>query len=121
MKNVFSLFLISIFFINCDKKQEIKTITTVALTSLLAKETIQLLDVRAPKEIKEGFIKTAFFANYFEDDFYTKASEQLDKNKPVYLYCRSGNRSGKSAIILQENGFEVVNVLGGYKQWQKEN
>lgn len=111
----------SFVFINCDKKQEIKSITTLELKVLLAKDTIQLLDVRSPKEIKEGFIKTALFANYFDTDFHTKSMNQLDENKPVYLYCKSGNRSGKSAVILQEKGFEVVNVIGGYKQWKKEN
>jgi rhodanese-related sulfurtransferase len=121
MKNILCIFLLSFVFVNCDKKQELKSITTLELKALLVKDTIQLLDVRSPKEIKEGFIETTLFANYFNDDFYTKASEQLDINKPVYLYCRSGNRSGKSAMILQEKGFEVVNVLGGYKQWQKEN
>ena len=111
----------SFFFVNCNSQEEIKSISTSELKVLMAKENIQLLDVRSPKEIKEGFIKKAKFANYFDADFYDKASNQLDKNKPVYLYCRSGNRSGKSAKILQEKGFEVYNVLGGYNQWKKEN
>lgn len=109
------------FFVNCNSQQKIKTISTVELKALLAKEKIQLLDVRSPKEIKDGFIKTAKFANYFDADFYEKASQLLDKNKPVYLYCRSGNRSGKSAKILQEKGYEVYNVSGGFNQWKKEN
>lgn len=109
------------FFINCNSQQEIKTISTIELKTLLAKENIQLLDVRSPKEIKNGFIKTAKFANYFDSDFYEQALGKLDKDKPVYLYCRSGNRSGKSAKILQEKGYEVVNVVGGYNQWKKEN
>jgi len=79
------------------------------------------MDVRSPQEIKQGFIKTAVFANYFDTNFPEKASKLLDKSKPVYLYCRSGNRSGKSAIILQAKGFQVYNVLGGYHQWKKEN
>jgi rhodanese-related sulfurtransferase len=45
----------------------------------------------------------------------------LDKNKPVYLYCRGGGRSGKSAKILQEKGYTIYNVLGGYTKWKKEN
>lgn len=109
------------FFVNCNSQEEIKSISTSDLKVLLAKENIQLLDVRSPKEINEGFIKTAKFANYFDADFYEKASSQLDKNKPVYLYCRSGNRSGKSAKILQEKGYEAYNVLGGFNQWKKEN
>ena len=110
----------TIFFINCDKNEDIKSISTTELKALLSQENIQLLDVRSPEEINEGFIDQALFANYFDDNFYIVASSQLDKNKPVYLYCRSGNRSGKSAKILQDNGYEVVNVIGGYNQWKLE-
>lgn len=111
----------SFFFINCSSKDEIRTITTKDLKVLLEKDSIQLLDVRSPTEVNEGSIKTAFFANYFDADFYSKASKQLDKTKPVYLYCRTGNRSSKASIILKEKGFNVVNVIGGYNQWQNEN
>jgi rhodanese-related sulfurtransferase len=111
----------SFFFVSCNSQEEIKSISTAELKELLAKENIQLLDVRSPKEIKQGFIKTAKFANYFDADFYEQASKILDKTKPVYLYCRSGNRSGKSAKILQEKGYEVYNILGGFNQWKKEN
>jgi rhodanese-related sulfurtransferase len=121
MKNGICLFLISLFFVNCSGQEEIKSISTKELKVLLADKNIQLMDVRSPKEIKAGAIKTAFFANYFEEDFYKKAAKQLDKSKPVYLYCRTGNRSGKSAKILQKKGFDVYNVFGGYKQWEKEN
>ena len=113
--------MMSLFFINCNSQEEIKTISTIELKDLLAKKEIQLLDVRSPKEIEVGFIKSAKFANYFDAHFYEKASVQLDTNKPVYLYCRSGNRSEKSAKILKEKGYEVYNVLGGFNQWKKEN
>lgn len=108
-------------FANCSGQHKIKTISTLELKVLLSKEKIQLVDVRTPKEIQQGFIKTAKFINYFDDDFLVQATKQLDKKKPVYLYCRSGNRSGKSAKILQEKGYDVYNVLGGYNQWKKEN
>ncbi len=121
MKNIFYFLLISFLFINCKAQVKINTINTSDLKILLLKDTIQLLDVRSPIEIKEGFIESSLFANYFEDDFFINASKQLDINRPVYLYCRSGNRSGKSAKILQEKGFQVFNVLGGYNQWVKEN
>ena len=106
---------------NCNGQEKIKTISTIELKALLAKESIQLLDVRSPEEIAAGVIKTSIFANYFERDFTEKALKQLDNTKPVYLVCRSGNRSGKSAIILKEKGFDVYNVVGGYLQWVKEN
>jgi|TARA_B110000503_G_C7150087_1_gene414775 rhodanese-related sulfurtransferase len=121
MKNIFGFLLMSFFFINCNSQQEIKSISTSELKVLLEKEYVQLLDVRTPEEIEQGFIKTAKFSNFFDTDFYTKATTQLDKNRPVYLYCRSGNRSSKSAKILQEKGYQVYNVLGGYNKWKQEN
>jgi rhodanese-related sulfurtransferase len=121
MKNFLIFFLMSFFFINCSSQEEIKSISTIDLKVLLKKGNTQLLDVRAPKEIEQGFIKTAKFANFFDANFYTKAVKQLDKSKPVYLYCRSGNRSGKSAKILKKEGYEVYNILGGYNQWKQEN
>lgn len=121
MKNVLCLLLMSFFFINCNSQQEVKTISTTELKVLLKNKKVQLLDVRTPAEISEGVIKTAFFVNYFDPDFYNKAVKKLDKSKPVYLYCRSGNRSGKASRMLKEKGFEVYNVLGGYNKWKKEN
>ncbi len=121
MKNILCLFLMSLFFVNCNSQDEVKSISTIELKVLLDKGNIQLIDVRTSKEIKQGFIETAKFINYFDDDFYTLATKQLDKSKPVYLYCRSGNRSGKSAKILQDKGYEVYNVSGGYNKWKQEN
>jgi rhodanese-related sulfurtransferase len=121
MKHFFLFLLVGALFLNCNEQQETATITTKELKVLLMQEKIQLLDVRTSAEIKNGFIETAIFINYFEEDFFIKATKVLNKNKPVYLYCRSGNRSGKSAKILQEKGYNVYNVLGGYNQWKKEN
>ena len=79
------------------------------------------MDVRTPTETEQGSIESALFVNYFDSDFATKAANQLNKEKPVYLFCRSGNRSGKAAKILKEKGFDVYNVLGGYTKWKTEN
>jgi rhodanese-related sulfurtransferase len=121
MKSFITIVLISFLCINCSKTQEVKTITTLELKELLDNKNIQLLDVRTPEEVEAGFIKTAIFANYFEDDFVIKSSKILDKKKPVYIYCRSGNRSGKAAELLSVRSFDVINVVGGYNQWKKEN
>ena len=120
MKNLVCLFIMIFFCVNCNSQVALKAITTKELKVLLSQENIQLMDVRTPEEIKEGAIQTAFFVNYFDVDFENVATAKLNKSKPVYLYCRSGNRSGKACKILKEKGFEVINVLGGYKQWNME-
>ena len=109
------------YFSCCAEIQEEKTITTLELKEILSKDKVQLIDVRTPFEIKFGSIETALFINFFDSDFAVKAVEKLDKNKPVYLYCRTGNRSGKASKILEEKGFKVYNVLGGYNKWKAEN
>lgn len=121
MKHLITLVLLSILFIHCKTEQQINTITTQQLKELLSSHKIQLLDVRTAEEQKNGVIKNAIFADYLGEGFYQKASAQLNTNEPVYVYCRTGNRSGKASELLKEKGFEVFNVLGGYTKWKKEN
>jgi rhodanese-related sulfurtransferase len=121
MRQLIFILFTSFFFINCGEVQEGNAITTLELKELLSKDKIQLIDVRTQREVKYGSIETALFVNFFDSDFTVKAIQKLDKNKPVYLYCRSGNRSGKATNILKEKGFEVYNVLGGYNKWKQEN
>ena len=119
MKLIFLTF--SFFFISCSQTQDIQNITTKELKALMNKSVIQLLDVRTHEEVKQGAIETAFFVDFYSDDFSKEASKILDKNKPVYIYCRSGNRSRKAARLLQDKGFRAINVLGGYNQWKQKN
>ncbi len=47
---------------------------------------------------------------------------KLNKDEPLYIYCRSGNRSGKAASKLKELGFkEVYDLQGGVLDWKKKN
>ena len=121
MKSLIFIFLTSLLVINCTEVQEVNTITTLELKKLLSKDKIQLIDVRTQREVKQGFIETALFIDYFDKDFLIKVNRAVNKKRPVYLYCRSGNRSGKATKILLENGFEVYNVIGGYTKWKIEN
>ena len=88
---------------------------------MLTNKKIELLDVRTPEETALGFIESAKFANFFDDDFTEQALQKVDSTKTIYLYCRTGNRSTKAAVVLQEKGIDVINISGGYKQWNKEN
>jgi|TARA_B100001105_G_C22377568_1_gene438031 rhodanese-related sulfurtransferase len=37
--------------------------------------------------------------------------------EPVYIICRSGNRSSKATKKLRDNGINAINVTGGMKAW----
>ena len=78
-----------------------------------------LLDVSTPDEFSSGFIKKAknldFYSETFQNDLLS-----IDKSLPVVLYCRTNNRSTKTAIILKQNGFKEISVLeGGITDWVK--
>jgi phage shock protein E len=67
--------------------------------------------------ISIAFINNAKNINFFDDDFLSQMSV-LDTDKPVYLYCKSGGRSGKAAIQLKEAGFtKVYDLEGGITAW----
>jgi rhodanese-related sulfurtransferase len=43
------------------------------------------------------------------------------KEETVYVYCRSGNRSGQACMMLEPYGFKnVYNVVGGMLAWQEK-
>lgn len=79
---------------------------------------VQLVDVRTTEEYKEGHIKGAENIDFFADDFL-KQFKSYDKEEPLYLYCRSGNRSAKASKKLSEAGFKnIIDLKGGYKAWK---
>lgn len=41
------------------------------------------------------------------------------KDREIICYCRSGNRSQNGTRILQKNGFDAKNMLGGIRAWNK--
>lgn len=70
-----------------------------------------LIDVRAPEEYSEKHLKYAQNINIRSAEFGSKIS-QLDKRKPIYLYCRSGNRSGKATDSLLTLGYSLSYNIG---------
>ncbi len=86
-------------------------------TKLESKENAQLLDVRTPGEFQDGYIPNAINIDYKNSNFSEKIKE-LDKSKPVFVYCLAGARSADAAKILAENGFnEIYDLKGGYLKW----
>ncbi|KAA9341064.1 rhodanese-like domain-containing protein [Larkinella humicola] len=72
-----------------------------------------LVDVRTPEEYGEGHLAHSKNIDFRAANFKDQISK-LDKNKPVYLYCRSGNRSGRAADTLQTLGFKSPFNIGGF-------
>lgn len=89
-----------------------------AKTAMAAEEELILVDIRTPKEFAQGNIDGAKNINFFDGDFETQIL-QFDKEKPLYIYCRSGARSAKASKQLKEMGFEeIYDIKGGFLKWE---
>lgn len=76
-----------------------------------------ILDVRTPEEFAEGHLEGAVILDFYREDFADQLAE-LDPDVPYLLYCRSGNRSGQTAEMMEQLGFvDVADVDGGIVSW----
>ena len=83
----------------------------------IAKQGVQLVDVRTAEEYANGHIPAAVNMDVLQPDF-AKRIATLDKERTVALYCRSGRRSKSAAEQAVKLGFKVVELDGGVLSWQ---
>ena len=99
--------------------QQTPTVTVVdkvTFTKLIA-QGHDVVDIRRPEEFEAGHLEMAKNINFLADDFIKNIS-QLDKSKPLLIYCRSGNRSGRASKLMDSLGFKkIYDLKGGYLSW----
>lgn len=77
-----------------------------------------VVDVRTPQEFAEGHVPGAI---NLPVENVVQWADTLPKDKPVYLYCRSGNRSRQAAEYLKKKGYtNLYNLEGGILAIQRE-
>ncbi|WP_445732392.1 rhodanese-like domain-containing protein [Mariniflexile sp.] len=120
------LFYYIIFFavLGCKEsvaQEQVKTVSAKEMQTLIeAADSVQLIDVRTPQEYKEGHLRNAKNIDFLSSSF-SKDINVLDKQKPVFIYCRSGKRSTKSVKEFLDAGFtEIYNLEGGILQWEAQ-
>jgi rhodanese-related sulfurtransferase len=98
-----------------------KTISVEALKAKMdAGEKINLVDVREPHEHEVYNIGGILLPLGKVQGLETDDIDHL-KNETVYVYCRSGNRSGQACLMLEPYGFkDIINVSGGMLAWQEK-
>lgn len=113
--------MVSVFFFNCQSptNKNVTQLSPKEFQSFL-NDDIQLIDVRTPKEFNVDHIDYAENINFFDENFL-KTINKLDKENPVFIYCRSGKRSGKSIAEFQKAGFtKIYELKGGILNWKSE-
>ncbi|WP_156288862.1 sulfurtransferase TusA family protein [Oceanobacillus salinisoli] len=87
---------------------------TVSLDEIESREGL-ILDVREAAEYAFGHIEGAKSIPMGEIE---SRLAELDKEKEIYVICRTGKRSDLAAQLLAKNGFtKVYNVLPGMNEW----
>ena len=80
-----------------------------------------ILDVRTQDEIEGGMIPGAAHIDIYKGQGFIDEVDKMDKSKNMYVYCRTGNRSGQACQIMDSLGFEnTYNLLGGFTEWDGE-
>ncbi len=122
-KNLLICLIICTTLFSCREtvaQDQVKVISPKEMQKAIDSGSVQIIDIRTPAEFQEGHLKNAKNIDFLSSSF-TKEISELDKEKPVYIYCRSGNRSGKSVKDFLNAGFiEVHDLEVGIVGWKSE-
>jgi rhodanese-related sulfurtransferase len=122
MKKIILFLLVHLFFVGCksQENENYKVLSYDNFKSEISQSNVIVLDVRTADEYQEGHVSGAINIDVQSDDFDQKV-QLLNKENPVYIYCRSGKRSQKAGAILQNLGFtKIYDLEGGILSWQGE-
>lgn len=78
---------------------------------------VQIVDVRYQDEWDESHIPGA---KHLPLHKLPAGIETLTKDQPVAVHCASGKRSAIASSILLNQGYSVINMLGGFNLWKDE-
>ncbi|NLF20649.1 MAG: rhodanese-like domain-containing protein [Clostridiaceae bacterium] len=94
-----------------------KTVPVNELDALIGK--IELIDIRETYEFSGGSLRTA--KNVPMQKLISDPAKYLKKDKTYYLMCQSGARSRMCCGQLTRDGYDVVDVVGGYGMYFGSN
>ena len=100
-----------------EQENRVPEISVQELKAKMDNGGINVLDVREPYEYEIVNIGAPLIPLNELPQRY----EELDRDQPLAIHCRSGARSANAVKLLQERGFEnVYNVEGGILAWSEE-
>ena len=102
-----------------QQNSNITVLSTADFKTAITDKKVQLVDVRTKNEFDGGHIKKAVNIDVFDRENFISAFNSYNKEEPIYIYCRSGNRSKKASKTLDSLGFkQIFDLKGGFMAWQ---
>lgn len=90
-------------------------IDNISILELKKLKNINIIDIRNIEKYNNGHIDNSI--NIPLNNLLINFNKYLYKDKRYYIYCQMGVQSRKLCKILKNNGFDVVNITGGYEAW----
>ncbi len=87
----------------------------ISVTDLLKLPNPNIIDIRTIENFNNNHIPGS--KNISAKDLLVSPSNYLNKSEIYYIYCKHGLTSPKLCQILRNQGYNVVNVIGGYEAW----
>lgn len=124
MKSIFVnlIFVAALTFSGCAQSHNAASVNqqnvgAAEVKEMIAKEKeMVILDVRTPQEFAAGHVAGAVNMDFYAPDFEQQL-EKLDTSQTYLVYCASGNRSGKTANLMQTKGFKhIINSTAGFTE-----
>lgn len=105
-----------------QQSERIEILSPSEYKTAISNPKTQLVDVRTRPEYCDGHIEGALNIDLFQNSIFIEEFEKMDKDRPVYIYCRSGGRSLRAAAKLVDMGFtKIYDLQGGYLSWRLNN
>ncbi len=76
---------------------------------------VNIIDIRSVQSYNNNHIPNA--KNIPLEKLIIEPSRYLNKNDKYYIYCQKGLSSENICSILSKEGYNVVNLIGGYESW----
>lgn len=100
-----------------DEQPNIRALPATEAAARLEQPDAIVLDVRTPAEYQQARLPGAVNIDFYGPSLRAEL-EALDRDAPVLLYCRSGQRTGNLQPLLSELGFhDVIDIRGGLIAW----
>ena len=116
-----NIILIIFILLSCQDNKKFEILKCSDFKNKIESSDVILIDVRTPMEYSQGHIQGSVNVDFKEEKDFQNYFKNLDKSETIFLYCRSGNRSKKSAEKLIDLGFnKIYDLEGGFIEWNLE-
>lgn len=90
-------------------------LNSITVDKLRNLDYVDIIDIRSEEKYNDNHILNAYNIPY--NKLLICPNNYLEKSKEYYIYCQKGITSRKLCNILNNKGYNTINIIGGYEAW----